>query len=224
MNKGIQNFFNILEPIIILIVFFIYPFISQIKIGYSVVDFNDINFYIKYFIGFILRFSFVILIIKLNSKYSFKDFGFKKINFYDFKYIIYIFFSLIFATFLFKFVLNFFIPQNIEPSFSCPNKKMLWLTFILFISVGYIEEIIFRAYALVFFNKFNINKYIGLFISTTIFAILHLYQGIIATITIFFIGALLYLWYYKIRNLHILAISHALFNFFQILVYFLSTK
>ncbi len=218
MNEKSIKFLNIIEPVIILIIFFLIPLISLFMTKTKVLAFDNIYFYIQYFITFIIKFFIMIFIIRLNPNYTFYDFGFRKIKISDLKYIIIIVATILAILSISSYIL---IKLNIkvnQENLIRADKKFIPLLFILFICVGYIEEIVFRAYSTVFFEKHNINKYIGLIVSTILFTSLHIYQGIAPTIIIFFVAITLYVFYLKIRNLHILAIAHGIFDFIQILI------
>jgi membrane protease YdiL (CAAX protease family) len=79
-----------------------------------------------------------------------------------------------------------------------PSKKVeLFYYFILAISAGICEEIVFRGFLLNYFIAFFQNITLAIIVSTFLFAIVHIYQGIKAVGKIFvfsLIFALLFLW------------------------------
>lgn len=78
--------------------------------------------------------------------------------------------------------------------------------------VGYREEFLFRAYLLTFFTRSGSPLPVSLVLSATIFGVLHAYEGVVA-IVFAAAAALFFSWMFtKYRDLHAIAIGHALFN------------
>jgi membrane protease YdiL (CAAX protease family) len=86
------------------------------------------------------------------------------------------------------------------------------LIVLLCITVGYREEFLFRAYFLAFFTRIGSPLPVTLFLSAFIFGLLHSYEGIIAMIFAGCAGLFFSWMFVKHRDLHEIAIAHALFN------------
>lgn len=86
---------------------------------------------------------------------------------------------------------------------------------LLFIPVcivtGYREELFFRSYLLTELDPFK--KQYATVVSSILFAAGHIYQGIGAVAVTAIIGVFLAWLFYRTRNIHIVALSHALYNF-----------
>ena len=88
---------------------------------------------------------------------------------------------------------------------------------------GYTEELYFRSYLLTVWSRLRLPMFASLLFSSILFASGHLYQGWFAVATIFIIGIVLGLWYFALKNIHLIAVAHALFNFLQLVfLYFLN--
>ena len=83
---------------------------------------------------------------------------------------------------------------------------------------GYAEELYFRVYLLSEFadSPVGIAGIIG--ISSLLFALGHLYQGIIGFFGTFLIGTFLAYRYFRRRSWHEISIAHGLYNFLMILL------
>ncbi|MCL2481206.1 MAG: CPBP family intramembrane metalloprotease, partial [Spirochaetaceae bacterium] len=96
------------------------------------------------------------------------------------------------------------------------SKQLIPLYLLVSIITGYREELFFRAYIIKFFEKTTNKTALTLLISA-MFAICHISQGFGAIIVSFINSMLLCFIFFRHRNIHINAISHALYNFFVLL-------
>ncbi len=105
--------------------------------------------------------------------------------------------------------------EIIEQKFKTPDKSysQLILIFVFSITVGYWEELFFRAYLLNRFEDIGISQKVSILLSSLLFSIGHLYEGYMGVMITFFIGLYLAHTFLKFRNLHINAIAHCLYNF-----------
>jgi len=81
----------------------------------------------------------------------------------------------------------------------------------MMLSIGYCEEFFFRVYAFESFRKYTSDR-ISATVSTLLFCCGHFYEGFAAVVIIFFLGLVFQYLYKKYRNIHIIALVHALFN------------
>ena len=93
----------------------------------------------------------------------------------------------------------------------------VWVLAVMMLGVGYCEEFFFRVYM-----PMSMEEYIGrlaaMLISAVLFALGHLYEGLLAVIIIFFIGLIFNFIYCRYRNIHVNAIVHALFNVIAVIL------
>ncbi len=96
-------------------------------------------------------------------------------------------------------------------------KAPLWMLALMMLGVGYCEEFFFRVY-LVDTLKTVLGKKAAIIISAVFFALGHMYQGYLAVIIIFFI-ALGFQWIYcRYKNIHVNAVTHAMFDVISVLL------
>ncbi|MCQ2603891.1 MAG: CPBP family intramembrane metalloprotease [Spirochaetia bacterium] len=107
-----------------------------------------------------------------------------------------------------------------EPELSIKS-ELLPLLAIAMLLTGYNEELFFRAFMLGNAEK-AYGRIPALIFSSAVFALGHMYQGVLNMISIFIMGMILGMVFQKHRNIHINAISHGLYNLFVILTAFLA--
>lgn len=83
---------------------------------------------------------------------------------------------------------------------------------------GYFEELYFRVYLLTEFADSPVGAAGIVGISSLLFAIGHLYQGIIGFFGTFLLGTFLAYRYLRRRSWHEISIAHGLYNFFMIML------
>lgn len=91
-----------------------------------------------------------------------------------------------------------------------PSQVPLALLFSL--ATGYREELFFRSYLITRFTRFGLPAFPAILLSTLLFASGHLYQGAAGLIVATAQGLYFGLVFTRSRNLHILALAHALYN------------
>ncbi len=92
------------------------------------------------------------------------------------------------------------------------------LLFVTSLAVGYREEIYFRAYLIMRLDQIGAAPAVTVAISALLFAAGHSYEGFAGMIIALFSGIFLALLYRRSRNLHQVALSHALYNFVVLLL------
>lgn len=98
------------------------------------------------------------------------------------------------------------------------NPAVLPLVFITSLVTGYREELFFRSYLITRFGDIGVKQVTAILLAALLFASGHLYQGISALLGTFSIGCFLGILYVRFRNIHMLAIGHALYNFFSLIL------
>ncbi len=106
-------------------------------------------------------------------------------------------------------------------------KQLIPLYLAVSLITGYREELFFRSYLINFFEKTannqnmlnhdRINKMALVMVISLMFSICHIAQGIGGIIISFLNSLLLCFIFFKHKNIHINALSHALYNFFVLL-------
>lgn len=98
------------------------------------------------------------------------------------------------------------------------NRYMIPLLFLFCLITGYREELLFRAYVITRGVQLGLPIPYVIVLSVFSFSVLHLYEGIIGFIFAFISGLYLAFIFVVKKNIHIVAISHGLFNFCSLLI------
>lgn len=227
MSEKKEIFFRVAEPLLIYLVLY-FPTILQQQVGTGRIDFDNPFLYLTYFAVAFPQFLFLLWLIHRQEGTTFADFGFRKPETPIDRLMPFVILASLFAVQTASVLLPRMFgwgapsPQETIP-FSVTNGAMLIPAFLMFLLTGYTEELYFRSYLLTYLSRCRVPMAPALLVSAFLFASGHLYQGVTATVSIFVIGLVLGLWYYALKNIHLLAVSHALFNFFQLLfLYFIN--
>jgi uncharacterized protein len=81
------------------------------------------------------------------------------------------------------------------------------------IAIGYREELFFRAYLIMRLDQLGAAPAVTVILSALLFSVGHLYEGVTGALVALASGAFLALIYRRGRNLHQVALSHAVYNF-----------
>lgn len=100
--------------------------------------------------------------------------------------------------------------QGVAWRFNRPELAPLVL--ISSLTVGYREEIFFRAYLLTRLQTRGAPTAAAIAASALLFSVGHVYQGIAAAVFAALMGALLAIVWFRTRSLHGIAIAHGLYN------------
>ena len=80
------------------------------------------------------------------------------------------------------------------------------------ITAGYREEFFFRSYMLGRLEELGLQVPVAVAVSTAVFAIGHVYEGLLAVLITASLGVLLSFSWLRRRSLHVVAIAHGLYN------------
>lgn len=111
------------------------------------------------------------------------------------------------------------IPELLETmSWSFSNYSLWPLVLLVCLTTGYLEEIYFRSYLC---TRLEVRGHSRMTIHITVnvlFAAGHLYQGIPALVIIFAVGAWMSRLFFRHRSLHLIAMTHGLYNFTVLMI------
>jgi len=99
-----------------------------------------------------------------------------------------------------------------------PRPGLLPLAVLFSLAAGYKEELFYRAYLLTRFRPPTLPVWTVVAASSLLFAWGHVYQGITAVLFAFLQGLAFSAGFLKIRNVHVLAAAHGLYNFTALLL------
>ena len=86
------------------------------------------------------------------------------------------------------------------------------------LSVGYMEELFFRAYTIRRLQQLGLKPGVAVAISALLFSMGHLYQGVQGVLFAVLAGTLLGVLYLRYERVHPLAIGHGLYNYLGLLL------
>jgi membrane protease YdiL (CAAX protease family) len=78
---------------------------------------------------------------------------------------------------------------------------------------GYREELFFRSYLLTRFSELKLNRHLASLISALAFGGAHIYQNVFGFMVAFLLGLFFSYVFYEWKNVHIIALAHAAYNF-----------
>lgn len=189
------------------------PWVSFVflSIAYSLV----FNPFTKFPYTFIVIIGYILLSIYWQYG-NLKHLNFKKIGWYEVTVILIVYIILELSADLFIQPLVNKI-SNEQPDYSAflpiKGNTKLYLKYLaqMWISAAIGEELLFRAYAFVQLkNIFGNNKFIILFLSSLLFCLPHLYQGIAGIIMTFIFGIAFGILYMKMQHFWVNVIVHGL--------------
>ncbi len=91
--------------------------------------------------------------------------------------------------------------------------QILPLILLTCITTGYREEIFFRSYLICTTEHYGFPTVITVLISSGLFSLGHVYQGLLGFLGTFTIGVFLSIIFIRKRNLHMVALGHGFYNF-----------
>ena len=99
---------------------------------------------------------------------------------------------------------------GVEWTFGRPD--LIPLAFLSTLAIGYREEIFFRAFITDRAEEAGADPRVALAAAAFVFALGHLYQGVLGFIVSLTIGLVLAAVYFRTRSLHGIAVAHGLYN------------
>ncbi|MDA3941088.1 MAG: type II CAAX endopeptidase family protein [Spirochaetia bacterium] len=209
------------EPIILFMVFFLPGFLSQSQVVDGTV-FNSAWFNMIYLFTVIPQILLVLYLIEKKPVEKIHLYGITNIKYKDLLYSLLYFAGImiiVLGTGLISFLISFLGYETGQemPLWQFNNKGLIPLIFLTCMATGYSEELFFRSYLLSEFHSPGKEKYI-IFGTSLIFALGHIYQGVIGFLGTFVIGIFLASIFIKKQNLHRIAIAHGLYNFTVLMI------
>ena len=214
----------LIELSILFALFYLPAYLFQSSIG-DPSAFNSPLFNIQLWIVYIPQISLVLYLIYQDNQKNHRDFGIKKPVLRDIPYIAITAAALIIIIGIIQLI---FI---LIPFSTASENIFLWdfnnsraIPFILVTSIltGYSEELFFRSYLYTRLEQLRLSRIHILITINLIFSLGHFYEGVEGGINAFILGfffSLIFLWK---RNINILVIVHALYNFSVLMLsYFL---
>jgi len=92
------------------------------------------------------------------------------------------------------------------------DPRLIPLVLLFCLVTGYREELFFRSYLLTRFRQLQLPGFIGIGLSTLLFAAGHVYQGVAGLAVALIQGLYFAVLFVRFKNIHPLAVAHALYN------------
>lgn len=93
------------------------------------------------------------------------------------------------------------------------SASQLPLALALSLLAGYREELFFRSYLITRMEQLGSPAVLSVAVTSLLFCLGHLYEGLAGLIVTAVLGAYLAIVFIKVRNLHVVAVAHGLYNF-----------
>ena len=148
---------------------------------------------------------------------SFAEFGIRRPRLKDLLYALPVFAG-VFAALSMLYLIVSLLPSAGRSAFTTgfrwqlEDPRLIPLVLLFCLVTGYREELFFRSYLLTRFRQLQLPGFIGIGLSTLLFAAGHVYQGA-AGLTVALIQGLYFaILFVRFKNIHPLAVAHALYN------------
>lgn len=220
--------YYIIEAFFILFTFFL-P-------GFFIPSFKDPNDFLNsplhitiYIVLSAVQIILMFFILNRDKNIPLKEFGLVKPRLKDILHTLVFAFGL-YVLYFFLIIIISLLPEMMQEMMAAgfrwklKNKLMIPFIFIFCLLTGYREELLFRSYIITRCSQFSIPVLYAIVISVFSFGILHLYEGIIGFLFAFFSGVFLSIIFVLKKNLHIIALSHGIFNFCALLLSLLGVE
>jgi len=210
---------NILEPILLFVLFYLPGYLwPQAEM---VQESGELGLYMLQFMLIALP-QILLLLYLLNLRSSdqghhYSDFGLLRLKAADLLQALLIFAGIFLLLTVLGLILSL-IPaadRSILSSgfrWKLDNPRLIPLVLLFCLVVGYREELFFRSYFLTRLSQLHIPAAVGIGMSTLLFAAGHAYQGVSGLIVALIQGLYFAILFILLKNIHPLAIAHALYN------------
>jgi membrane protease YdiL (CAAX protease family) len=148
---------------------------------------------------------------------AFAEFGIRRFALKDLPYALLVFAG-IFAALSLLYLIVSLLPSAGRSVFTTgfrwelKDPRLIPLVLLFCLVTGYREELFFRSYLLTRFRQLRLPGFIGIGLSTLLFAAGHVYQGLAGLAVALIQGLYFAILFVRFKNIHPLAIAHALYN------------
>jgi len=159
----------------------------------------------------------LLYILSLRARTSYREFGILRPRAKDLLYALLVFLG-VFALLALLAVILMMLPSAGRSLFTTgfrwklESPRLIPLVLLFCLVTGYREELFFRSYLLTRFRQLQLPVFLGIGMSTLLFAAGHVYQGVAGLAIALIQGLYFSILFVRFKNIHPLAIAHGLYN------------
>ncbi|MBA7647251.1 hypothetical protein ES703_55023 [subsurface metagenome] len=207
---------RLLEIVLILTAFFLPGFIWQ---GQALApESSGLAVYMLQFLLLALPQSMLIIyILWLQKNPPLADFGLVPLRFLDLLHSLIIFLGVLGILLLLSLIIAL-LPTEGQKMFQAgfrwqlSDPKLIPLVLVFSIATAYREELFFRSYLITRFSQMGSGPMLNLLLSSLLFGLGHIYQGLAGFSVSFIQGLFFGMIFLSTKNIHRIALAHALYN------------
>ena len=192
--------------------------------GFTGSEIPGLTLYILRYLTVAVPQTFLVLyVIRIQKKLKFRDFGIIRLRISDIPAALLVYTGILLLVFtlgLMAAALPYSAKEILTSGFRWKLDRLSQVPIVIAfcITIGYSEEIFFRAYLLTRLEQIGASVYAAIAVSSILFGIGHLYQGYMGLIVALTEGIYFSFIFHRKRNVHLTAIAHSLYNFTVLIV------
>ncbi len=181
--------------------------------------FDHVEFHVTYALVALPQIALIVYLIKIGRDMWPPEFGLRRLRLRDLLYalviliLLYLTLAAVIATATGLQRLGIEISAPTGGGFRLTRPELLPLVAVTSLLTGYREELFFRAYMLTRLRQTGVAFPAAVAVSTVLFAVGHLYQGLLGLAFAAVIGVILAIAFRRRRSVHPIGLAHAGYNF-----------
>ena len=213
---------TIVSEVLLLFLVLFLPGMLMVEDSVEIELFDHLGFHLSYGIVAIPQILLILHVIKSRPEIWAREFGIRRLRLPDALWAA-LLIPVLFGALAVVLGLAFAL-QQIGVDISMPHgagfrltrPELLPLVAITSLLTGYREELFFRAYMLPRLGQAGVRVPHAVAVSTTLFAVGHIYQGAVGLLFAAVIGVVLSFAFYRRRSVHHIGLAHAAYNFLSL--------
>ncbi|TVQ41254.1 MAG: CPBP family intramembrane metalloprotease [Spirochaetaceae bacterium] len=216
MNHSIRNRSNVCKEILLVFTAFFLPGILFGGPGADPLAFERLEHHITVLVVALPQIGLIIYLLQLQPELALERYGIAPIRARDPLWAAATTLLLLLVLLLIAIPLSFLpgAQRALAEGFRWQFRRWEYVPLVLLtsVAVGYREELFFRGYLIGRLEDAGLSQTAALGLSTILFGLGHLYQGATGALATATIGLVLGIVFLRRRNLHVVALAHALYN------------
>ncbi len=222
MSHSIRNQSNICKEILLLFTAFFLPGMLFGGPGADPLAFEQLEHHLLVLLVALPQIGLIVYLVRLQPQLEPARYGIAPIRAHDPLWALAATVLLLLLLALIAVPLSF-LPgseQALSEGFRWQFRRWEYLPLVVLtsIAVGYREELFFRGYLIGRLQDAGLPQSAALGASTVLFGLGHVYQGVSGILVTSVVGGVLGVLFIRSRNLHLVALTHALYNVFVLTV------